>query len=162
MVWFFAFPHLFYYTAWAKLHVLHMQSAGRSIIRDTQQQSSTMLRRSVPIDNLPDIPGVQRHCPGFPFPKAIEVEGSAVIESPTTGPNLTSCYLVPQWAQLPFKPIEHLTVVGDVWHTGPLGSFRENKCRSFVRITKCDKIRLIYGQGEFPSCNCLSKGGHYY
>lgn len=50
------------------------------------------------INNLPDIPGVQWDSPGFPFPKAIEVERPAVVEGSTAGPNLASSYLVPQRA----------------------------------------------------------------
>lgn len=67
-------------------------------MQDSQQQQSTIFRRNVPINNLPDIPGVQWDSPGFPFPKAVEVEGPAIVECPTASPNLTSCYLVPQRA----------------------------------------------------------------
>lgn len=76
---------------------------------------------------LPDIPGVQRDSPRFPFPRAIEVEGFAVVKRPTARSNLASGYLVPQRTELPLKPIEHLTVIRHIRHTGSLCGFREKK-----------------------------------
>lgn len=76
---------------------------------------------------LPDIPGVQRDSPCFPFPRAIEVERPAVVQCSTASAHLASCYLVPQRAELPLKPVEHLTVIRDVGHTGSLCGFREKK-----------------------------------
>lgn len=84
-------------------------------------------RRSVPINCLPDIPGVQRDSPRFSFPRATEVERFAIIKRSTAGSNLASCYLVPQRAEFPLKPIEHLTVIRYIRYTGSLCSFREKK-----------------------------------
>lgn len=78
---------------------------------------------------LPDIPGVQRDSPRFPFSGATEVERFAVVKRSTAGSNLASSYLVPQRAELPLKPIEHLTVIGDNRHTGSLCGFRAKKYR---------------------------------
>lgn len=79
------------------------------------------------INYSPDTPGVQRDSPCFPFPGAIEVERFAIIQCSTASSNLASSYLIPQRAELPLKPIEHLTVIRDVRHTGSLCSFQEKK-----------------------------------
>lgn len=68
----------------------------------------------MPASTSPDIPGVQGDSPCFPLPRAVEVERPAVVQRPTACAHLAAGDLVPQWAELPLEPIEHLAVVGDV------------------------------------------------
>ena len=110
-----------------------------------------MFMEKWPVNYLPDIPGVQRDGPRFPFSRATEVERLAIIKCSTARSNLASSYLVPEWAELPLKPIEHLTVIRDNRHTGSLCSFQEKKYRGdrFCQNHETLEGTLVYGQRKF-------------